>query len=101
MDDAPFTFDILLRKLEEVGATLRLNLVTRKPELIPAKDPDLRAEALKLAPHCTRFAEEIAEHVALRCPVCERNVTDQENVERLKGVNPFCNYSRCPYRERK
>lgn len=90
----------LLRRLEEIGAKLRLSPFTRKPEAIPAKDPDLRAEFDKLLPDLARLKPEIMDHLALRCPKCRRDVTDPENVEALKGINYFCHEIGCPYRHR-
>lgn len=90
----------LLRRLDEIGAKLRLSPFTRTPEAIPAKDPDLRAEFDKLLPDLARLKPEIMDHLALRCPKCRRDVTDPENVERLRGANPFCDKPGCPYRNR-
>jgi hypothetical protein len=90
----------LIRRLDEIGATLRLSPFTRKPEALAAKDPELRAEFDKLLPDLARLKPEITELLALRCPRCKRNTTDPEDVERLKGINPFCGEIGCPYRNR-
>jgi hypothetical protein len=98
MADAPLSFSTLLRRLEEIGAKLRLNPKTRRPELIPPRDADLKAECDKLVPECVRMLAELRDHVALRCRVCKRDVTDPEDVERLRGINLFCGEIGCPYR---
>lgn len=90
----------LLRRLDEIGAKLRLSPFTRQPEALAAKDHELRAEFDKLLPDLARLKPEIVEMLALRCPKCQRNVTDPEDVERLKGINPFCGAIGCPYRGR-
>lgn len=33
------------------------------------------------------------------CRLCKRDVSDSENRERLRGINPFCQMIGCPYRK--
>lgn len=88
----------LLRRLADIGATVRLSPFTRQPEVIPPKGD--RAEFDKLLPDLAWLKPEIVDMLALRCPKCKRDVTHPENVERLRGANPFCDKGACPYRNR-
>lgn len=87
----------------------RLVLRNRVPMLIPPSEADsaLLGQLAALKPILASLRAEIVEMLTQLCPVCERDVSDAEDRERLKGVNPFCDRGgdwkhgepRCPYKD--
>lgn len=94
------TAERLIELLAEVGATVKMIPATGQLDLATAKDPDLKASAQSLLPLCRELKTDLRELLAIRCPLCERDVSDPEDRERLKSINPFCRgIPNCPFRE--
>ncbi len=87
----------------------RLELRNRCPVLIPQLEADsaLLGQLGALKPILAELRDEIVQMLTHHCPVCERDMSDAEDRERLLYVNPFCSRGgdwkrgepRCPYRE--
>lgn len=84
-------------KTEAVLAALKrfkpqlLERYTLKTEFIPKSDTPSEERGSEPDPEPEPAG-------SMRCRMCQRDVSDAENRERLVGVNPFCCLTGCPQR---
>lgn len=109
--------DDLVDELKDLGCHLVLE--AGQPKIIPPRDAstEVLAQLASLVPDLKQHRDDLIESLHRRCPLCERDVSDAEDRERLKDPL-YCEHfgscavtdgtgvthpetQRCPFKERR